>query len=43
MTITKTSYFGFGVIFAPKTEEHNGHLIINLLIWEISFAWGKNG
>lgn len=41
MKISRTPYFGLGVIFAPQTKQSNGHLIFNVLIWEINFYWGK--
>jgi hypothetical protein len=40
MTISRTPYFGLGIVFAPKTKENNGHIIINFLVWEINFQWG---
>jgi hypothetical protein len=41
MHISKTPYYGLGIILAPKTKQTNGHLIINVLMWEINFVWGK--
>jgi hypothetical protein len=41
MTISRTPYFGLGIIFTPKKKTNNGHLIVNLLVWEINLQWGK--
>ena len=42
MQINKTPYFGLGIIIAPKTKKSNGHVIINIFIWEININWGNN-
>jgi hypothetical protein len=41
INIARTPYFGLGVIFTPKTKTNNGHIIVNLLIWELNLQWGK--
>lgn len=41
MQINRTPYIGLGIIYAPKSLINNGHIIINLLIWEINISWGK--
>ena len=40
MTINKSEYWGFGIIFAPKNENNGGAIIINFLVWELLFSWG---
>lgn len=42
MAISRTHYIGFGVIIAPKTKTHAGHIIVNFLVWEINIRWGKD-
>lgn len=42
MTIGRSTYFGLGIIFAPKNEHNGGAIIINFLIWEIAIKWGHD-
>jgi hypothetical protein len=42
MTIGKSEYWGLGIIVAPKNQHHGGAIIINFLVWEISFKWGHD-
>lgn len=37
-----TPYFGLGIIIAPKTKQFKGHIVINVLVWEINLQWGKD-
>lgn len=39
MTINRTEYIGFGIIYAPKTYIANGSIVINFLIWELQVQW----
>ena len=41
MTISKTVYFGLGIIIAPKSKEYKGNVCINFLWWEINIGWSK--
>jgi hypothetical protein len=38
--INRSPYFGFGIIFAPKSEEYSSGLIINFMVWEFNYRWG---
>ena len=40
--INKTPYFGIGIVIAPKTKYFKGHIIINFIVWEVNFNWGKD-
>lgn len=40
MGIGKTHYWGFGIVFAPKSEEYAKNIVINFLCWEIHISWG---
>lgn len=40
MTISRSCYWGLGIIFAPKSDDYSAGLVINLLCWEINFRWG---
>ena len=40
MSFKKSSYFGIGIIFAPRSKEYNAGIVINFLIWEFSYHWG---
>ena len=40
MTISRSYYWGFGIIFAPKSEDYSAGLVINFLCWEFNFKWG---
>lgn len=40
MTVTRSNYWGLGVIIAPKSNEYTAGLVINFLCWEFNFRWG---
>lgn len=40
--INKSAYFGFGIIFAPKSDEYSAGLIINFMFWELNYRWGMS-
>jgi hypothetical protein len=42
MTISKSHYWGIGIIFAPKSEDYSAGLVINILCWEVNFRWGQS-
>jgi hypothetical protein len=42
MTISKSHYWGIGIIFAPKSEDYSAGLVINFLCWEVNFRWGQS-
>jgi len=42
MAITRTHYIGLGIVFAPKSKDYKGHIIINFLVWEINIHWGSD-
>lgn len=38
--INRSAYFGFGIIFAPKSAEYPAGIVINFMFWEFSHHWG---
>ena len=40
MKMHRSQYFGFGIIYAPKSEDYSAGLIINFMFWEFNFRWG---
>jgi hypothetical protein len=42
MTISRTPYFGLGVVIAPKSKMFAGHIIINFLVWEVNIKIGSD-
>ena len=40
--INRSAYFGFGIIFAPRSEEYPAGIVINFMFWEFSHHWGMS-